>query len=475
MKKQFVLWSLALAMLVCLFTGCNPGDEGGTVSGRVTLEGQTSHAETTVELYGNGSDEPIWSITASRSCIAFPYSPVAHFDWRMHQPLHSTTTDGAGNFSISDVPSGDYILCARQDSFGWSAPVSVSVQGGDVSVSEISLYREIMYGFGTITDDVTFEEGHHYVFTDVRVLEDGVTLTIEPGAVIRFAQDKTLIVEGTLLAQGTPEKWIVWTSNSDTLLSSHWIKIEFRATAPRPNFRYNRIEGTYEGLESFHAGGEFDHCFFRKAGASCLNLSGENIRVTNSIFYEVGGIGVTVNTAENPKIDHNLLYDIIIYGMEANAWDGGIIDNNWFVKSGIAGTDASIHILLCDDVHILHNEILDCKVGLHFGSKCDETNLIQANYFADVFTGIYIGLTNDNLGPSNPTIRYNCFTGDPGNFCLHVSFCQWNTEDIQAPNNYWNPQVTNPIWDFIDDPDNCPHVFITPELLSCPDSAGVEC
>ncbi len=476
MKKQSTLWNIALAAFVCLFAGCASEETGGRVSGRVMLEGRSSHAGTTVELYGSGSDEPIWPIIAGRSCLAFPYSAQAHFDWRMHQPLHSTTTDGAGDFAISDVPSGDYILCARHDSFGWSSPVPVSIQGGDVSAGEISLYHETSYNFKYFQEDTVFEEGHHYIFEGLVFVEDGVTLTIEPGAVIRLAQEQMLIVEGTLLAQGTPEKWIVWTSNSDTLLSSQWNNIEFRATAQRPHLTYNRIEGTYQGINSTYVGGEFDHCFFRKAGASCLNLSGTNIRVTNSVFYEVGGTGVTVNTAVDPKIDHNVLYDIITYGVEAFDCDGGIIYNNWFVRCGSAGSEASIHVLLSNDVHILHNEILDCKYGINVGSQCNETNLIQANYFADISTGIFIGVTQDNIGPSYPTIRYNCLSGASHRYCLHVSSCDWNDHDIQAPSNYWDSEVANPVWDYIDDPDTpCPHVFITPELPSCPDSAGVEC
>ena len=476
MKKQPTLWKITLVMLVCLFAGCTSEETGGSVSGRVTLEGRSSHGGITIELYGSGSDEPIWPIIAGRSCLAFPYSAQAHFDWRMHQPLHATTTDGAGDFAISDVPSGDYILCARQDSFGWSPPVPMSIQGGDVSAGEISLYKETLYNFERFQADTVFEEGHHYVFEGLVFVEEGVTLTIEPGAVIRFDLEQMLIVDGTLIALGTPEKWIVWTSNSDTLLSSHWTSIEFEATAPRPHLSYNRIEGTSEGINSPYVGGEFDHCFFRKAGASCLELSGEDIRVTNSIFYEVGGIGVRVHTAAAPRIDHNVLYDNITYGIDANGCDDGIIFNNWFVRCGRSGSEAGIHLLLSNNVQIRHNEIIDSKYGINVGSQCDDTNLIQANFFGgDILsTGIYIGVTQEHVGPSYPTIQYNCLSGAPHRYCLHVDKCQWNTHDIQAPNNYWDPMVDNPIWDNADAA-SCPHVFTTPVLLSCPDSAGVEC
>ncbi|MBU1935826.1 right-handed parallel beta-helix repeat-containing protein [bacterium] len=480
MKKISMLWSVLL-LLAFLYMGCKSAVEEGQVTGRITLEGRSSHAGTTVELYGSGSDEPIWPIAAANSCIAFPYSPTAHFDWRMHQPLYSTTTDGAGDFAISGIPNGDYILCARQDSFGWSSPISVSIQGADMSVGEVLLYHETIFGFGYIEEDVICEQEHHYIFEGgLHVVANGVTLTIEPGAVVRFAQDESLIVDGTLIALGTPDNWIVWTSDADTILGSDWNYINFRTTASRPHFSYNRIEGTYQGIISAYVGGEFDHCFFRRAGSNCMTVSGNNIRVTNNIFYEIGGTGVTINTAENPKFNDNLLYSNSIYGIDAIDWDGGTIFNNWFEKCGSAGSDASIHFLLSNDVYIAHNEILDCKFGIHLGSRCDNTNIIQANYIWDVFTGIFFGITNDNLGPSYPLIQYNCISGhnidSPNAYCLHVSSCDWNDHDIQAPNNYWDPLVPNLIWDYLDNPDaGCGRVYTNPELPSCPDSAGVEC
>jgi hypothetical protein len=61
---------------------------------------------------------------------------------------------------------------------------------------------------------------------DIRVPRDAV-LTIQPGAQIRFNGDHNMSVDGTLVARGTPEQRILFTSESVAPLPGDWDEIRF--------------------------------------------------------------------------------------------------------------------------------------------------------------------------------------------------------------------------------------------------------
>ena len=64
---------------------------------------------------------------------------------------------------------------------------------------------------GVIADDMTLHEGVHYIVTSLLAVPQGVTLTIQPGAVIKFKDGTGFKCEGHLNAVGTPEQMITFT------------------------------------------------------------------------------------------------------------------------------------------------------------------------------------------------------------------------------------------------------------------------
>ena len=65
---------------------------------------------------------------------------------------------------------------------------------------------------GLITEDLALESGHVYYVKDNILVNSGVTLTIAPGTRLEFAGDKGLKIMGKIVAKGTPEKPIIFTS-----------------------------------------------------------------------------------------------------------------------------------------------------------------------------------------------------------------------------------------------------------------------
>lgn len=64
---------------------------------------------------------------------------------------------------------------------------------------------------GIVAEDMTLHEGVHYIVTSLLAVPQGVTLTIQPGAVIKFKDGTGFKCEGHLNAVGTPEQMITFT------------------------------------------------------------------------------------------------------------------------------------------------------------------------------------------------------------------------------------------------------------------------
>ena len=73
---------------------------------------------------------------------------------------------------------------------------------------------EIIEVSGTISEPTVWEEGFVYVIngSDVRVTS---TLTIEPGVIVKIKDARIEVANGKIIAQGTSQKRIVFTSLAD--------------------------------------------------------------------------------------------------------------------------------------------------------------------------------------------------------------------------------------------------------------------
>lgn len=64
---------------------------------------------------------------------------------------------------------------------------------------------------GIITENTTLYAGVHYIVTSMLAVPSGVTLTIEPGTVIKFKDNTGIKCEGKIIANGTPDNMITFT------------------------------------------------------------------------------------------------------------------------------------------------------------------------------------------------------------------------------------------------------------------------
>ncbi|TET90080.1 MAG: hypothetical protein E3J35_07605 [Methanomassiliicoccales archaeon] len=102
-----------------------------------------------------------------------------------------------------------------------------------------------------------------YIVSRTTLVSVDATLTIEPGTIVAFDQDKGLGIEGKLVAQGNDTDPVVFTSNLTTKSPGDWSSITFYNSSDNQSvFDYVRIEYSRKGL----------------------NLKGASLPITNSTF-----------------------------------------------------------------------------------------------------------------------------------------------------------------------------------------------
>ena len=197
------------------------------------------------------------------------------------------------------------------------------------------------------------------VTCDVTVIE-GVTLTIEPCVEVRFNEDMALIIEGTLIAEGTSDEVIIFTSN-DVQEPGYWGYIFFADTsAEECILRYTTVE--YGGS-------------VREVIA--INSSSPSIDNSRIINNNNGGIYVAMGSPviSNCEIKGNLENGISFSGDEnstltvdncdisGNSYDGIDADDGTVVSQNCTisgndrkGIDAAYGTLTIDNCTISENE-----------------------------------------------------------------------------------------------------------------------
>lgn len=252
----------------------------------------------------------------------------------------------------------------------------------------ISKYISVLHGKKTLT-----RKGSPYIIpTGVAlIIDQDAMLTIEPGAVIKFFADASLIVSGTLDAHGTVENPIIFTSLHDDEcgITNGCGDTDGTSTPPLPGdwnsikiasenvsldniiVRYgggNRDRGVSANLLITHGGsisltnsivehakengiwfdsgvrGEVAHTIIRynsSAGANSdtagIKISHSAPAITNNQIYG-NAIGIQVDSGGTPTISDNTLHHNIGAAMRV-LWSAPLLENNTADQNGINGVD----------------------------------------------------------------------------------------------------------------------------------------
>lgn len=275
LRSQYPAWSANMVRAHIVHTtdgidSLNPGYEGQLGSGRInagqavttTAQPLLSYESHAVDGELNGRPEP---------GSAVDLDVTLYNDWADATNVQATlsTTDTlvtilAGTVSYRDIAAYESGANATPFRFSVSssAPyahdipftLNVTATGGyevDIPLT-IPTSPGIIYVHGTLTTQ-TWTNDYTYIVDNDAGIAAGHTLTIEPGAVVRFAGYYYLAVNGTLIADGTHEHPIRFTSNRANPQPGDWERIVFDDSS---------TDATFDGAGNYTGGSIVRHAIF---------------------------------------------------------------------------------------------------------------------------------------------------------------------------------------------------------------------
>jgi parallel beta-helix repeat protein len=173
-------------------------------------------------------------------------------------------------------------------------------------------------------------------------VENNVTLTIEPGVILKSDKNyPSLLIKGTLKAEGTVVEPITFTAATTTPQAGEWLGIVFDNAVGDDSildnviFEYGGDEGSYgrdwmwEMIRIYSSRVVISNSVFRHSQYHGIYLSNSNSAINNSVFSEIDSKGIIVKGANSPVIS-NCEFENNNIGIEVILESSPIISNNTF-------------------------------------------------------------------------------------------------------------------------------------------------
>jgi hypothetical protein len=137
-----------------------------------------------------------------------------------------------------------------------AAPAHVAAPPADaVRRAEAELRPGVVYGDQVLTEDTVWRG--EVLVEGVLVVAPQATLTVEPGSVVRFrrrsAQAPLLVVQGRLVATGTRETPVSFTSNFTAPAAGDWQGIMLLGSEKKNVLENCRVEGAEVGVDALYS------------------------------------------------------------------------------------------------------------------------------------------------------------------------------------------------------------------------------
>nr|AWJ66337.1 Muc19 precursor [uncultured bacterium] len=254
--------------------------------------------------------------------------------------------------------------------------------------------------------------GSPYIIEGSITVDQDSSLIIKPGVTVKFTAGTSLSVNDgeQLLAIGTPDSMITFTSNEVNPSPGSWNRIYLNGTESGSTIQYSIIEyaiyGIYcrawtfacEDADNFTL---IENCEIRQTSQRAIFCEGEGNSSLGCVPSRIANCSPTIN---NNKIYENLglgIYLVAWDGFQANGFVGTLISNNQIFENG---SDA-IRSFWNDPVSpvIMNNTFYgNGGSGVHLIGNLDTLTYIIEN---NIFNENVEGINSDNS--LVPVIRYN--------------------------------------------------------------------
>lgn len=292
-----------------------------------------------------------------------------------------------------------------------------------------------------------------FVVTNNITVNAGVTLTIEPGVEVRFGGDFSLIILGKILAQGTADKTIRFTTN-DLAGQNDWRSISIFGM--QSSFIYCIIEHATNGIVIENGSVDINNCELTLNGESAIQISGGNtVTITNNFIHSNwNGLTLSNNLTGTVQVQNNLISNNIQAGI---ALEADSFTNTQIVQNRITANAYGFLVQSIVTTHITQNYIYANTVGVYYAGtgyqQIDFNDIYENGIGVDLETGSDSSVDaihnywGNRTGPNhewlNPNGKGNPVGGDGVNlefipFLAH-SFTYSNIAPIAHP---WTDVVT---------------------------------
>jgi hypothetical protein len=326
------------------------------------------------------------------------------------------------------------------------------------------------YVEGTISQDtVWFLAESPFVLSGNVTVAPGVTLTIEPGVQVRFGGPFSLNINGGIVANGTSEKKILFTTNDPTH-GINWQTIAISGTQPS-SFVNCEVEHGTDGITVDNGYVEVRNSSVRFTSQNGLLVNDGSVLAADNDFHSnnstavhiVGGAQITItsNTIESNQngivlgghlpgainIVENSIFNNTNSGitLQADLYSNTIITRNTVSANGngfLVQTNAS--------TNIFHNYILNNTVGIFYQDGYDHqahfNDLCNNEVGIDISSRIAVDATynywGDRSGPFHPSLNPHGKGNPVGGDGTDLDFIFF----LSLPSDHINQKPTANLW-----------------------------
>ncbi len=349
-----------------------------------------------------------------------------HFSDVDKTDIHTITiSTNNGNVTIEnksgDVSGSTYEL-VPEDEWDGIAEIFVRVED-DKSNYAIDTFNLIVseYFCGSISEDMTWDADTIKVACDVEV-EENATLTILPGTVVTFDDYVQLKVTGRLLAVGTEENRIVFTSSDISAYPDEsyagWRGIRFYGPGSNDTSRLDYCTIQYaKGVDQNYSGDEYGGGLFfddwhMAVVSHCIIHHNTAVEIGGGIYCSGGRLYSSVS---NVRFENNIISNnYATRGGGIYTSRGNINPNTNYLINNIICNNSALNGggIYCDDLYCFNNIIVNNEAsvggGLYINNNTvDIVNSVIWGNVANISSSSnQIGISwSDNLNLYNNVIE----------------------------------------------------------------------
>lgn len=252
-------------------------------------------------------------------------------------------------------------------------------------------------------------------------VNEGETLTIMPGTTIYLADNASIVVSGTLKAEGTEDNMILFTCWNT---SGYWDEIKFESSSTNCIIKYCEIE--YGLVSCYSSAPQISHIVIGYSHGHGIYCNNADLDISYSTIFSPDDCGIFVYGG-TLTATHNHIYDISATGIFCSGSSGNITFND--ISGPGWGIIADARYNPCSPT-ICGNRIHDCNWGIGIRYQ-DAKPTVSHNDISNNSKGV-----GCYFRPA-PKINYNNIYGNT-DYGIYVELdIPTLLYSVDATNNYW--------------------------------------